>query len=106
MTTVYQFVAGDTGSTLVVTCKNESDGAIIDLTGCSVQLKWRDAARVLVSKAMTINAPATNGVVQYTFGASELFAPSMKFEVQITDGSGRVIRNLELLDVKVRQPLA
>jgi hypothetical protein len=103
----YQFVSGDTGSILRVTCTNDSDGSAVNLTGCSVALQWRDRlTESLISKSMTINSPATAGVVQYQFAANELVDPEMAFEVKITDGSGAVVRSLSLIVCSVRPALA
>ena len=101
----YSFVAGDTGSVLRVTCTNDSDDSAIDLTGCTVVLKWRNASGVLTSQTMTI-VTAASGICEYRFAAGELFAPSMAFEVQITDASSRVIRSLSLIETSVRAALA
>lgn len=101
----YSFVAGDTGSVLRVTCTNDSDDAAINLTGATVALRWLDSSGVLVTKNMSI-VTAASGIAQYQFGASELFAPSMSFEVGITDASSNVIRSINLIDVNVRAALA
>lgn len=99
------FVSGDTGSKLEVTCKNDDTGLVIDLTGSTVKLKWRDAANVLQTKTMTIT-DAPGGIVEYQFLADELIAPQMKFEVEITDTVGKVLHNIELIRESVRAALA
>ena len=101
----YSFVSGDTGSTLRVTCTNDSDSTAIDLTGCTLALRWKDSANVLQSKAMTI-VTAASGIAEYNFAAGELFAPSMSFEVQITDATSKVIRSLNPIEVSVRAALS
>lgn len=99
------FVSGDTGSKLEVTCKRDDTGAVIDLTGSTVKLKWDDAAGALQTKAMTIT-DAANGIAEYQFLANELFAQQMKFEVEITDSGGKVLHSLELIRENVRAVLA
>ncbi len=101
----YQFVAGDTGSKLKVTCKNDSDSTVINLTGATVKLKWRGSGGTLQTKTMTILTPATNGQAEYQFLTGELFAGTMDFEVEITDSGGKVIRCLDLISEKVRAAL-
>lgn len=101
----YSFVAGDTGSVLRVTCTNDSDDSAIDLTGATVVVKWRDSLGALQTKTMTI-VTAASGIAEYNFAASELFSPSMSFEIQVTDASAKVIRSLSLIDVSVRAALA
>ena len=96
----YEFVAGDTGSKLRVTCQN-SDGTVIDLTGATVVLKWHDIAGLLVTRTMTI-VNAVAGIVEYQFLASELIAKTMDFEVEITDSGGNVLRSLKPLYEPVR----
>src|SRR3972149_8877166 len=101
MAEVYQFVSGDTGTKLQVTCKNNSNNTVIDLTGATVKLKWKDSAGTLVTKTMTI-INATGGVVEYQFGASELYAGMIYYEVEITDASSKTITSLSLLNEMVR----
>ena len=49
---------------------------------------------------------ARNGIVEYQFLASELFARQMKFEVEITDAASKVLHNIELIRENVREVLA
>ncbi|MCC7202439.1 MAG: BppU family phage baseplate upper protein [Nitrospirae bacterium] len=105
MSSTYQFVAGDTGSKLKVTCKNDADNSIIDLTGATVKLKWKDSGGALQTKTMTVLTPATNGQAEYQFASGELFAGTMNFEVEITDAGSKVIRCLDLIIGKVRELL-
>lgn len=102
---MYQFVSGDTGSTLKVTCKNDSDSTIIDLTGATVKLRWKDSSSTLQTRTMSIVSPATGGIAEYQFLAGELFAGLMNFEIEITDSGGKIIRCLEIISEKVRAAL-
>ena len=99
------FVSGDTGSSLVVICTDKLTNLPISLAASTVLLKWKKADNTLATNEMTVLS-ATEGKVKYQFLASELFAPAMSFEVEITDASGKVISNLSLIDVKVREQLA
>ena len=102
----YEFVAGDTGSKLRVTCKNSSDLTAIDLTGAVVALKWRSSVSdAIVTKTMTLLSPNTDGKAEYQFGTSELEKGPMSFEVQITDAGGKVVRSLDLISETVREAL-
>lgn len=101
----YQFVAGDTGSKLEVTCKNDADNTAINLTGATVKLKWKDAGGALQTKTMTITG-AVAGVAEYQFLTGELFAGTVDYEVEITDADGKIIRSLDLLREKVRAVLS
>ena len=97
-------VTGDTGSVLSVTCKDSATGVVIDLTGATVKLRWEDAAGTIVSKTMTVTTPAT-GIATYQFATTEIFAPKMKFEVEITDSGGKIVSNLALIELTVREQL-
>lgn len=99
----YEFVQSDTGSKLQVTCKNDNDNSVIDLSNSTLELKWVDAAGALQTKTMTVT-DAANGVAEYLFSGSELEAGKMSFEVEITT-AGKVISNLDLIKVTVRAEL-
>lgn len=94
------FVAGDTGSELQVTCKDNDTGLAIDLSGATVELLWDDSAGTLVTRTMTaVDAP--NGIMKYKFVASELFDPHMHFRVRITDAGGSILTSLKDIEVRV-----
>lgn len=99
----YDLVTGDTGSRLVVTCKDK-DGTAIDLTGATVRLQWEGENGVAVIQTMTIN-DAANGVASYQFAAGQIFAPRMVFEVEITDPLGNVVTSTEVITLTVREEI-
>jgi hypothetical protein len=100
----FRFVSGDTGSKLRVTCRNDSDNSVIDLTGATVALRWYNRATdAVIERTMSIINPATGGQAEYQFAAAELVAPEMDFEVRITDSGGKIVRSLDLLAEGVRQ---
>lgn len=90
------FVAGDSGSSVVFQCINKSDGLPIDLTGATVHLKFGAADRL-----MTITN-AAEGVVAYQFQSTELVSPSMLLEVEIVDALGNLISILDKVKILVR----
>jgi hypothetical protein len=96
-------VTGDTASSLSITCK-DSAGQPIDLTGCTVKLHWLDENGVLKNPDMTISN-AVNGIVTYQFGANEIFAPKMVFEVQITNSSGKILTSSNTFTLTVREQI-
>ncbi len=98
----FSFVEDDTASKLRVTCKNKATGIAIDLTGSTVQLQWTTRKGEFVEKTMSLVVPA-NGTAEYQFLDGELEAPNMKFEVEITDGSGNILRSLDVLYELVRK---
>lgn len=97
------FVAGDTASSLAVTCVDNS-GAAVDLTGCTVTIRWKDEIGETQTKTMTVS-DATAGICTYQFGEDELFSPGMSFEVEITDIGGKKLSNVDLISVTVREQL-
>ncbi len=98
-----ELVTGDTGSVLTVTCTDNDSGAVINLTGATVKLRW-EGNTALVTKTMTI-ADAAGGIATYRFLAGEIIFPKMKFEVEITDATGYITTNLELIEIEVREEL-
>lgn len=98
----YDFVAGDTGSILNVTCKDKATKAVMDLTNCTVSLQWLNAAGTRTTVAMTI-VSAVAGTVKYQFTTGQLFAPGMIFEVKITDALSKVVTSLDTISVSVRK---
>lgn len=100
---MYDFVTGDTGSKLQVTCKEASTGAAIVLSSATVRLKWLSDGTV-VSRTMTVT-DAASGIAEYQFAADELEAPSMRFDVEITTASG-VRTAADVVRVSVREEIA
>jgi hypothetical protein len=96
------FVAGDTVSSLKVECTDD-DGAIIDLTGCTANIRWKDEIGELQIRVMTVDV--ASGTCSYQFGEDELFSPGMSFEVKVTDISNKTVSNVDLISVTVREQL-
>lgn len=101
----YELVAGDTGSKLVVTIVDNGDGTAVDLTGATVNLRWRANRSVVVvgPKDMTVT-DAPGGIAEYLFEATELVAGIMEFEVEVIDAQARKVRNLAPIVERVRAP--
>lgn len=100
----YELVTGDTGSKIVVTCTDDVLGTAINLTGATVKLHWITNAGLLSNKTMTITSAAT-GVCEYQFLASEIEAPTMTLEVEITDSTTKIITSLDTIALSVRAQL-
>jgi len=105
MSDVNEFVEDDTGSKLEVTCKNDSDKSVIDLTGSTVKIRWKNLAGAVQEKTMTVTN-AAGGVAEYQFAAGELEIGRNSYEIEITDSGGGVIKNLNLIPVLTRGKLA
>lgn len=110
----FKLVSGDTGSKLVYACINDDDDAVIDLTGKTAKIIWKNAIGTLIEKDMTITT-LTSGklfnkyggikVAEYQFIAGEIFSSVMDIEVKIVDVGGAYIKSLDLDAIKVRQAL-
>lgn len=102
-----EFVAGDTGSKLIVTCKTNQDSVVIDLTGASLKLNFKIDSGTLKTPAMTItNLPGTDGKAEYQFISTDLVAGDMQAAAEITDSVGKIITQLVPFKFKVRAKLA
>lgn len=97
------FVSGDTGSTLLVTCTDDSSAAI-NLTGSTIKLRWQEAAGTVADKTMAIVSAAA-GTCSYKFLTGELFSPGMAFEIEITDSGGFKLSNVDLITANVRSQI-
>lgn len=86
---------------LEVTCTDSS--GVIDLTGAVATLRWADGQTIISRTAQIYNAAA--GVIRYRFSENELYAPKMRFEVDIIDSAGNKTSNASLIEVKVRRSL-
>ncbi|MCI0488926.1 MAG: hypothetical protein L0229_20230 [Blastocatellia bacterium] len=97
-------VAGDSGTTLVVTCKDKDSKAAINLNGKNVKVKWRANGGALQTKTMTVT-DAAGGVAEYLFLTGELIKGILKGEVEITDSSGLVITQVEPFSLSIRSKI-
>lgn len=96
------FVENDTGSILRVTCTDRDSGAVINLTGATVRLRWKQSG-VVTTKTMDIVSPATAGIAEYQFATGELVRGVRQFEVEITDSGGKKLSSLEPLVKTIRK---
>lgn len=103
-----EFVAGDTGSTLRVTCLDNETGLPLDLNSRTVWIKWKSNGTIPAGlpKQMDKVDPQINGVAEYLFAAGELVAGVMEIEVEVREAGGNSVRNLDLLIETVREALA
>jgi len=100
----FRFVEDDTGSTLEITAKDDATGVVIDLTGSTVQLRYRIQGGSLQTKAMTLDGDPTTGKATYKFLDAELDIGDFIGDVTITDSSAETISSLEniVLEIKAR----
>lgn len=101
---MYDFVTADTLSKLKVTCVKRSDGSPVDLTGSTINFKFRCGPGAIITRAMGITS-AVNGQAEYTFAAGELAADDLSGEVEITTAGGFVMSSLTFIKHRVRAKL-
>ncbi len=108
MSHIFDFVEGDTGSTLQVTCVDQ-DGTAINLTDATVRLYWGFSdGDGMHSATMTIT-DAANGVVEYKFvnddvvKKQDLHPGTLTAEVEIIDSGGLRTTSMTELVYEVRK---
>lgn len=101
----FDFVAADTASKLRVICKDNDTGIVIDLTGATVKLRWRNAGDTATVEVSMNVVDAVNGVAEHRFTTGQLFAGVMIFDVEITGADGYIIHNVNVIDASVRNPI-
>lgn len=102
----YELVAGDTGSKIVLTCRDNQTQAAIDLTGKIVHLRYRIDGGAMQTKTMAIQSPPTAGKAEYQFGSSDLTAGTFQGEIQIQPGAADQLTSLLPFALQVRAPLS
>lgn len=95
-------MAGDTGTTLVISVTNA--GSAYDLTGASVSLQWLNQQSILQKRSMTITN-ASGGVCNYTFAQSDTFPGSMVFQIVVTTSAGTNLTSIQTVSLLVGTPL-
>jgi hypothetical protein len=101
---MYDFVTNDTVSKLKVTCVKRSDGTPVDLTGSTINLKFRCGPGAIITRAMGVTS-AVNGQAEYTFAVGELQADDLTGEVEITTAGGFIMSSLTFVKHRVRPKL-
>ena len=102
----FKFTQSDTGSTLEITCQNDSTGAVINLTGSTVALRYKIAGGALQTKSMTLDGDPTTGKATYTFLANELTPGTFIGDATITDAGALTISSLENIVEEIKSRLA
>ena len=72
----------------------KADGAVVDLTGMTVELLLYKADKTLVDTASDVTVPdAANGVVRYSPDPTDLLAADTPHtsRFKVTDGGGKVV---------------
>ncbi len=104
----FYLVKDDNAPQVKATITREDDGAIVDLTGATVRLKFRKKGTTTTLFTLTgVNDPNTNyakGIVLFNFGATDLDLASGFYEgeIEITYSAGTVETIYELLNFQLR----
>jgi hypothetical protein len=105
------FVAGDTGSRVMLTIRNAVTGQLMaDIV--SATLRWRIDSGPTHESTMEVDAP--NSVVSYQFGTyldnenvehAELTPGLLRYEAQITDSAGDTLTIKRVQEITIRDSL-
>jgi len=103
----YDLTAGDAGSILRVTCKDQETDALIDLTGKTVKLRYKLNGGTLQVKTMTVASPNTDGIAEYQFAPADIpVAGTIEFDIRLNEGAGDQLTSVQLDELRIRSPLA
>lgn len=97
------FVVGDSDSSLVATLIRR-DGSFFDLTGHTVNLRYRIGSTTYPTQIMTLLSPLTAGRVSYRFESADLNNEGIMYvEIHVTEtGSGHIVSNSNTEEFVVR----
>lgn len=98
-------VEDDTNSTLIIVCR-DSQRVLIDLTGRSVNLRWRFKNETSMSHTalMTVmDQTEDKGKASYRFMIGELQAPHIIYDAVITESGGQIVTQNRELMLSVRE---
>lgn len=100
-------VQGDTLPTPVVTIYDEISGAIVDLTGASVRMLFRevgsDTVKASLSGVLMDDPPGSDGRVVFNFGNSLDAAGNYEGEFEVTFPNGGIQTTYAKQKFKVRE---
>lgn len=82
----------------------DQDGVVVDLTGGTVQLKYKIGSGSVQTKSASITTPAA-GTVEYEFGSSELTSGILKYEWVFTDAASKPFTSSDVFIQEVRPVL-
>lgn len=104
----FYLVKDDNAPQVKATITREDDGSTVDLTGCTLVLKFRKKGSTTILFTLNgINEPSTNyekGIVLFSFGETDLDLDAGYYEgeIEITYPAGAVETVYELLNFKLR----
>lgn len=98
-------VAGDRGSMLIVTCRNNATKDVIDLTGKTVRLRYAINGGADQEKDMAVQDPAANGKAAYQFAAADLTAGCFEGEILLQAGAPDQVTSVGKFYLQVRAAL-
>lgn len=100
----------DTTPSIKATLK-DGDGTVINLTDASVRFHMRkiDSTTSVVDAAGSVVSPATSGIVQYDWSASDTATAGMysaEFEITYGDGKIETFPNSDYIRVEILDDIA
>lgn len=104
----YDLVAGDGGSKLLVTITDSTTGALIDLTGKTIKVRYAINGGTLQQRDMTALNQATNkGQAEYQFVTTDLTAGGeLKGEVRLQAGLSDQLTTVDTFHLAIKAPMA
>lgn len=103
----YEFVAGDTGSTLRITINDSLTDEAVDLTGKTVTARYQLNGGNTVEKTMTLLDQLSNkGQAEYRFLAADLpNGGALVGEVRLQAGLSDQLTTVDNFNIAVKTPL-
>lgn len=104
----HDLVAGDGGSKLVVTIKDRESGALIDLTGKTIKVRYAINGGTLQQRDMTaLNQTTSKGQAEYQFLTTDLTAAGeLKGEVRLQAVQSDQLTTVDTFHLSIKAPLA
>ncbi len=105
-----KLVKGDTGPPIQLTLTSEATGLPIDLTGATVTAHFKSVATgsFVFSRALSVSAPATQGIAVIAWGATDLNQTPGDYnaEVEILFSGGVRQTVYDLVKFRIRDQIA
>jgi len=104
--TLFDFVEGDTNSTVRIPIVNKQTRAVIDLTNAAtVRFIYTIDSGSTQSRIMTILSPATAGICEYQFVTGDLVAGIMTANIEVTFTDSTILSQLDSFTFNIRAKL-
>ena len=105
--TIYNLVAQDTAPQVKATITRSDTGAVVDMTGATVRMRFRaktTSSVLFTTTATNVGSNFTDGIAIFVFSSGNLNQPEGFYEgeIEITYANGTVETIFDLLDFYIR----